>query len=287
MSFLQSLAELHKPIAQADVDQLAAVKKIFKGSPTPPQIQAWDRFFYAQFISPPYNPSPPPSPQPTTSSDDPSPAQSQPIPHVQDPFHTSRTPASASLTYDPLSPYFTVGQTFAGLSNLLQALYGVQFVLAPTRPGETWHADVRKLNVVHETEGHIGVVYCDVFRRESASVRKYDSAAQFTVRCSRRIDEDHILAPPDDKSFTGGEVDGMRCVENVKDVVVDGVKKVYQLPIVVLVTSFSRVESDGVPSCLSLSEVETLFHEMGHVMHCKDVFLLQSFRTNFTLTFIF
>lgn len=41
--------------------------------------------------------------------------------------------------------------------------------------------------------------------------------------------------------------------------------KAYQLPIIVLVTNFSRDASK--PGMLNLEEIDTLFHEMGHAMH--------------------
>jgi Zn-dependent oligopeptidase len=44
-----------------------------------------------------------------------------------------------------------------------------------------------------------------------------------------------------------------------EEIVIDG--KRYQMPIVVLVTSFFKSENN--PPLLSLSEVETLFHEFG------------------------
>lgn len=41
----------------------------------------------------------------------------------------------------------------------------------------------------------------------------------------------------------------------------------FQMPIVVLVTNFQK-RRDG-PTLLTLHEIDTLFHEMGHAMHCN------------------
>ncbi|KAI8851156.1 hypothetical protein BC829DRAFT_425054 [Chytridium lagenaria] len=170
-------------------------------------FQAWDRLYYGQFINP------------RTSSGSLS----------SDPFHPHHQ--SMHREGDVVSSYFT-------------ALYGVTLEPAAAEPGETWHEDVRKLEVVHETDGLIGV--------------KIESAAQFTVRCSRRLDDDDEDLAAGPTAITDGE-----------KVVVDstGRKRKYQLPIVALVTAFSRPVSEAYPSLLSLMEVETLFHEMGHVMH--------------------
>ncbi|KAJ3407047.1 Mitochondrial intermediate peptidase [Chytridiales sp. JEL 0842] len=241
VGFLDSLAALHKPLAQADIARLAEIKRAHTNSSSAPPIHAWDRFFYAQFISPESSPS-------STLS-------------VQmDPFHH---PPAAHHSHDPLLPYFPLGQTFAGLSNLLKAIYGVSFEPAPIQTGETWHEDVRKFHVIHEKEGKIGIVYCDLFRREQGGGRKFDAAAQFTIRCSRRIDDDEMDLNAGSRVVGDGLGPFMRNPEAEKEV---GGKR-YQLPIVVLVTGFARPKEGGGKSLLSLGEVETLFHEMGHVMH--------------------
>jgi hypothetical protein len=40
---------------------------------------------------------------------------------------------------------------------------------------------------------------------------------------------------------------------------------------VVLMCDFARPANGNGPVLLSLIEVETLFHEMGHAMHCKFI----------------
>lgn len=143
---------------------------------------------------------------------------------------------------DSLSSYFSLGIVMQGLSRLFSQIYGISFVPAETSNGEVWDKDVRRLDVISETEGKVGVMYCDLFEREGKS----PNPAHFTVQCSREIlpDEPNYF---NDKSLL--EVSGKR----------------FQTPIIALICDFNQ-NADG--NCLlSFSEVETLFHEMGHAIH--------------------
>ena len=95
---------------------------------------------------------------------------------------------SKSRKPDFISAYLSLGTVMQGLSRLFSRLYGVRFVPRETSPGETWNPDVRRLDVIDETEGHIAVVYCDLFARDG----KNPHPAHFTIRCSRRISSDEI-----------------------------------------------------------------------------------------------
>jgi mitochondrial intermediate peptidase len=140
------------------------------------------------------------------------------------------------LYSDPLCPYLSVGTVIQGLSRLFTRLYGIKFVPKETRLGEVWHEDVRRLDVFDE-KGLIGVMYCDIFSRLG---KELSPPAHYTIRCSRKVQADEV-----DDAITR-----------------DG----YQLPVIALVCDFQRPNS--LPSFLSWTEVETLFHEMGHAMHC-------------------
>ncbi|CAK7567376.1 MAG: Mitochondrial intermediate peptidase [Sporothrix epigloea] len=180
---------------------------------------------------------------------------------------------------EPLSHYFSLGTVMQGLSRLFQRLYGIRFVPRETPAGETWHPDVRRLDVVSDTDGHVAVLYCDLFYRDDKS----PNPAHFTVRCSREIAADEIeeaataqdqlqdaltaepLAPQDAAN------DGMAISHNRTT----GVVK--QLPAIALVCDFARSsgrgksflfgKADEKPALLTYHEVETLFHEMGHAIH--------------------
>ncbi|KAL7424026.1 Mitochondrial intermediate peptidase [Cryptotrichosporon argae] len=225
--FLLSLAQHHKPAAAADVATLQRLKAMSltgnaftaESPVTLPPLNAWDRDFFTER-------------------------------HVQ--------AQSPSRMLPPILPYFSTGTVLRGLSRLFSRLYGISFRPAPVGPGEVWHESVRRLDVVDEDEGRIGVIYCDLFSREG----KPAAAAHYTVRCSRRVDDDDVagdgLPGGWDSRFGPG-------LETAGDAI-RGKEGRYQLPIVVLTTDFGTVEH-GKPALLSWNDVETLFHEMGHAMH--------------------
>ncbi|KAI0308160.1 hypothetical protein B0F90DRAFT_1807434 [Multifurca ochricompacta] len=74
-------------------------------------------------------------------------------------------------------PPLTLGTVFNALSRLFQSLYGVTLRPIELSPGEVWHSD---------TDGLLGWIYVDLFARRNKS----SGAAHYTVRCSRRTDDD-------------------------------------------------------------------------------------------------
>ncbi|AMD21791.1 HFL065Cp [Eremothecium sinecaudum] len=160
-------------------------------------------------------------------------------------LHSMSKRTNISPESPPISSYFSLGVVLEGVSGLLQSIYGIKLVPIVPKTGETWAPDVRKLQVVSETDGVIGVIYCDLFERTG----KTPNPAHFTVCCSR-----HLYLEEKDLSRMqlGRGSDG----------------KLFQMPIISLVCNFTRSNIDGNSVCLlQLSEVETLFHEMGHAIH--------------------
>jgi intermediate peptidase len=218
MAFLQSLAGAHMPIARKALQQLQNVKKQHNANTSTSTFQPWDLQFYSRFLS----------------------------------------LGSVGFDTNSVTSYFSIGRCFEMMSFTLESLFGISLRPASLRPGETWHEDVRKLDVYHPDQGKIGTIYCDLFERRKGEAPKFDNPAHFTVRCSRKLHDN-----PDE------EIPVMKNVEDTKILTHPATGKQYrfQLPIVVLVTGFSRPFSDKNPTLLRFQEVETLFHEMGHAIH--------------------
>ena len=170
---------------------------------------------------------------------------------------------------DFLSAYFSLGTVFQGLSRLFHRLYSIRLVPSPTLPGETWTPEVRRLDVWDDHEGHIGVVYCDLFAREGKS----PNPAHFTLRCSRRIGEEELREAalnPDSRFESAEEAanDGLPVARHPRDN-----DALYALPTIALICDFpppappSANSSKTTPTLLTLRDVTTLFHEMGHALH--------------------
>lgn len=176
----------------------------------------------------------------------------------------------------PLSPYLSLGSIFTGLSRLFYLLYGIHFRAAETLPGEVWHPDVLKLEVVDETESSvIGLIYCDLYTRDG----KPPSAAHYTVRCSRRIDlDDTHLDMELGASADLPPVADTEHLLGVKGATGFGRPGRFQQPVVVLMTDFAPPNiGHGGASLLRWHDVETLFHEMGHAIHCTWIIQPRSF----------
>ncbi|RVE42298.1 hypothetical protein evm_013063 [Chilo suppressalis] len=125
------------------------------------------------------------------------------------------------------SPYFSLGGCMEGLNMLCQELYGISLNSEEMLPGESWSPDVYKLAVVHESEGLLGHIYCDLYERPG----KPHQDCHFTIQ--------------------GGKL------------LPDGT---YQNPVVVVMLSLSGGHRSG-PALLSAAAVDNLFHEVGHAMH--------------------
>ncbi|OAD71591.1 hypothetical protein PHYBLDRAFT_125851 [Phycomyces blakesleeanus NRRL 1555(-)] len=225
-AFLQTLIQHQTPDAQKDIKTLQKIKQRYQRLDYPPQLNAWDRDYY---------------------------------------MHMANATQRNIAQHTSFTPYFSVGSVMQGISRLFNHMYGVQFEPARLQPGESWHDDVRKLNVVCEREGSIGTIYCDLFSRPG----KTTNAAHYTVRTSRRVDDDdqendvrHAF-PHQDISLT-------KIMPPVyqPSSTIPGRDGQFQMPVVALTCDFTNSRTQlGSPALLSMYEVETLFHEMGHAMH--------------------
>ncbi|KAJ3866106.1 mitochondrial intermediate peptidase [Lentinula novae-zelandiae] len=174
-------------------------------------------------------------------------------------FYCPPEPPAPPISLPPL----TLGTVFMALSRLFRHLYGISLRPVHAASGEVWHTDVQKLEVVDETQGVIGWIYADLFARRG----KPGGAAHYTVRCSRRTDDD------DENADRLEEIPDSRSVQ--ESIEFEAVKRhrlpkqegVYQLPLVVLLCEFARPSVSRGATVLQWHEVNTLFHEMGHAMH--------------------
>ncbi|MCJ1461098.1 Mitochondrial intermediate peptidase [Mycoblastus sanguinarius] len=161
---------------------------------------------------------------------------------------------SKSRKPDFMSAYFSLGTVMQGLSRLFTRLYGIRFVPRESTSGETWNPDVRRLDVFHDTEGHVAVLYCDLFARAG----KTPNPTHFTLRCSRLVSTSEFVDPsntPQDGN------DGMATSSP------SSTSQHYQLPVIALVCGFPHPANESNPTLLTFQDVRTLFHEMGHAIH--------------------
>ncbi|KAJ4404034.1 Mitochondrial intermediate peptidase [Didymella pomorum] len=224
--FLNALHQDNLPAVMADLDELVALKKSDAHQNNfPDRINAWDKFYYTQKML------------------------------------GAMEGAYRQRTTDTLSSYFSVGTVLQGISRLFDRLYGVRFVPRETQPGEVWDDGVRRLDVISDTEGHIAVLYCDLFSRPG----KTPNPAHFTLRCSREILPSEIA----EMSHMGhrfsspieAATDGMAVSYNAHR------DSYFQLPTIALICDFHKPTTAARPACLNIHDVRTLFHEMGHALH--------------------
>ncbi|KAI3407095.2 OCT1 [Candida oxycetoniae] len=143
-----------------------------------------------------------------------------------------------------LPDYFSVGTVISGLSELFTSLYNISLVPEPTLSGEVWDEDqVRKLKVVDIANSKtLGFLYLDFWSKKVLP-------SHFTIVCSRRLNK------------TESRDSHGQLVQLDQD---------YQLPVISLVCNFNVSSGDdnlNEPTLLSLNQVDTIFHEMGHAMH--------------------
>lgn len=128
--------------------------------------------------------------------------------------------------------YFSFDNVMQGLFSVTQSLYGLEYREvtdeAASKGPALWHADARMYEVWDKTANkHIGSFYIDLFPREN----KYSHAACWG------------LVPR--KKWADGTV---------------------QRPVAALVCNFPKPTADK-PALWPHDDVETMFHEFGHVLH--------------------
>ena len=170
-------------------------------------------------------------------------------------FEYTRAHKSRALSVIP--EFFSLGTVMQGLSRLFDRLYGVRLVPGETESGETWNPDVRRLDVVDESDRRIAVIYCDLFTRPG----KNPHPAHFTLRCSREISTMEIA---ESAALARHPNDGMATAVDRET------ETLRQLPVIALLCDFADPHEGRMgtrPALLTMFSVRTLFHEMGHAVH--------------------
>lgn len=157
---------------------------------------------------------------------------------------------------EKISEYLSVGTVMSGLGKLFESIYNVALVPEKTEKGETWdHSHVRKLSYVDLSNNEVlGHLYVDLWSEKVLP-------SHFTIVCSRELN-----------TSIGSETreDMEKEVHLSKD-------KDYQLPVISLICNFQKPRNSGMgrltgsdsdmPTLLTLEQVDTIFHEMGHATH--------------------
>lgn len=128
---------------------------------------------------------------------------------------------------EELRPYFPVDRVIAGLYELCSRVFGLKIEEQTGGPGHVWHDEV-KCYTMHDEQGrHLGSFYADWHPRESKRGGAWMG---------------HLIAG-------GPRPDGSRA------------------PHLGYITGNLSPPIDGRPALLTHPEVETIFHEFGHLLH--------------------
>jgi oligopeptidase A len=128
---------------------------------------------------------------------------------------------------EQLRPYFPLAGVLAGMFEVVARVFGLRVSERPVGEVETWHPEVRFYDVHDQTGRHIGSFYADWHPRESKRGGAWMN---------------HLI--------TGGpRPDGTR------------------LPHLGLMCGNMTPPSASQPALLTHREVETVFHEFGHLLH--------------------
>ena len=128
---------------------------------------------------------------------------------------------------EQLRPYFPMDRVTAGLFALAGRVFGVRVEERPAGTVETWHPEVRYYDMFDGSGTHLGSFYADWHPRESKRGGAWMN---------------HLI--------TGGPRPGGA-----------------RLPHLGLICGNLTPPAPGRPALLSHREVETIFHEFGHLLH--------------------
>ena len=152
------------------------------------------------------------------------------------------------LDEEQLRPYFPLPAVLAGMFEIVHRVFGLNVTRSPASAGETWHPEVECYEVHDERGRLIGSFYTDWHPRES---KRGGAWMNYLI--------------------TGGpRPDGTRA------------------PHLGLMCGNLTPAMDGKPALLTHREVETVFHEFGHLLHhlCGEVGIKSLNGTNVAWDFV-
>ena len=127
-----------------------------------------------------------------------------------------------------VAAYFPLDAVLDGMFRIYEELVGVKFVRRADVAETAWHEDAQPFDIVDPHSGDaLARFYMDLYPRPG----KFGHAAAFTLRGGRGLSGDG-----------------------------------YQRPISAIVANFTK-PTESSPSLLRHTEVVTLFHEFGHILH--------------------
>lgn len=132
-----------------------------------------------------------------------------------------------SIDSQKLKEFFPLPQVLKGMFQVFNQIFGLEIQEERKGSFPSWHPDVELYKVSDDRKQDVGYFYLDLHPREG----KYGHAAAFSLTHG--------------KYLPNGE---------------------YQRPVSCMVCNFPRGTSER-PPLISHSEVETLFHEFGHILH--------------------
>jgi len=100
------------------------------------------------------------------------------------PWNYAYYSSAAQASSANISDYLTLGNCMYGLNEITRELFGAELRVAPVTSTERWHPDVQKLEVVHETEGSMGIIYLDLFDRHGKFQNPANFSLQFSTKCN-------------------------------------------------------------------------------------------------------
>ena len=156
-----------------------------------------------------------------------------------DPANKQRAQALNSL-----QDFMPLDRCLDGLIMICSELFNIEFVRESIHNSESWllgndsFGQLFKFRVVDCDKRTVGVLYLDLWQRHG----KFPGSAHFTIQCGCKT-KSHVVIQ-------------QRPAEDILD-------PEYQLPVVALTLNFAPAPQ----KCLTLQELEVLYHEWGHALH--------------------